>query len=168
VRTRAARFGVSVCHVLTIIPNSPDKALIVEETHDASTLTCELRTRAAVVRLCRCRAEGYMFTTAAKVSMGLQLCAGLAELASLGILHRDIASRNVLVHRMHPIHVKICDFGMAQSSRKTGREETGTAAMQASALVPLRWLPPECLCGVPQWSTASDVWAFGEPVYLFL
>ena len=105
----------------------------------------------------RCRAEGYMFTTAAKVSMGLQVCAALAELASLSILHGDMAARNVLVTRMHPIHVKICDFGLAQ---RVG--EGGTACAPApAALVPLRWLPPECLGADPKWSPASDIWAFG-------
>jgi serine/threonine protein kinase len=106
-----------------------------------------------------------MFTTAAKVSMGLQICAGLAELAALSMLHRDLAARNVLVHRMHPVHVKICDFGMARRAsgggERGGGERGGASAMQASALVPLRWLPPECMCGVPQWSAASDVWALG-------
>ena len=107
----------------------------------------------------RCRAEGYMFTTAAKVSMALQMAAGVAELAGHGLLHRDIAARNVLVHRMHPIHVKICDLGMARHARGGGADGGGGD----NVLVPLRWLPPECLCATPAWSTASDVWALGAP-----
>ena len=63
--------------------------------------------------------------------MGLQICAGLAELAALGMLHRDLAARNVLVHRMHPIHVKICDFGLARRApRPPGAP--GAAAMMDS------------------------------------
>jgi serine/threonine protein kinase len=43
-----------------------------------------------------------------------QIASGLAELAANGVVHRDVASRNILVHRVYPIHVKVCDFGLAR------------------------------------------------------
>lgn len=81
----------------------------------------------------RCHQERFLFTTAAKVAMCQQIAAGLAELSANGVVHRDVAARNILVHRVYPIHVKVCDFGLARREM-----DLPTAS---PALLPLRYAP---------------------------
>jgi serine/threonine protein kinase len=42
-----------------------------------------------------------------KVAMCEQICSAMCELASAGVLHRDLAVRNILVSSMVPVHVKV-------------------------------------------------------------
>ena len=60
-----------------------------------------------------------------------------------GVLHRDLATRNVLVHSLHPdsvaeVWVKVTDFGLA-------REGPAFTSDASDELVPWRWAPPEVI-----------------------
>jgi tetratricopeptide (TPR) repeat protein/tRNA A-37 threonylcarbamoyl transferase component Bud32 len=52
------------------------------------------------------------------VSMGKQVCQGLAEAHSLGVVHRDLKPRNIMIDKGG--NAKIMDFGIARSMREKG------------------------------------------------
>ena len=56
-------------------------------------------------------------------------------LASLGIVHRDLACRNVLVDRKK--NLKISDFGLSR--------ETDLYVCSTQGKLPLRWMSPEAI-----------------------
>ena len=56
-------------------------------------------------------------------------------LASLGIVHRDLACRNVLVGRKK--NLKISDFGLSR--------ETDLYVCSTQGKLPLRWMSPEAI-----------------------
>ena len=67
------------------------------------------------------------------------------QLARLEIVHRDLATRNVLMFRFDAanhlnISAKICDFGLS----RRGALHQGTSTVSASQL-PVRWMAPEVL-----------------------
>ena len=73
-------------------------------------------------------------------------------LSSLGIVHRDLACRNILVGDGKVL--KISDLGM---SRKTDDE---VYVQKTKGRVPLKWMAIESLI-TREFTTASDVWAYG-------
>ena len=52
------------------------------------------------------------------VSIGKQVCDGLAEAHSLGVVHRDLKPQNIMIDKAG--NVKIMDFGIARSVREKG------------------------------------------------
>jgi hypothetical protein len=52
--------------------------------------------------------HGKKLHTRQKLSMCEQICSGMLEIASVGVLHRDLAGRNILVACLDPVHVKVC------------------------------------------------------------
>jgi serine/threonine protein kinase len=71
-----------------------------------------------------------------------------------GIVHRDLALRNLLVDKTGTKYiVKISDFGMARTMNK-GYYKT------ESKTIPVRWCSPESL-QFGKFTIHSDVWAFG-------
>ena len=77
---------------------------------------------------------------------------GLAYLSSLKFIHRDIASRNVLIDS--ELTAKISDFGM---SRETTQKDYYRSH---GGPLPVRWTAPEALED-HKFSEQSDVWSFG-------
>jgi serine/threonine protein kinase/Tfp pilus assembly protein PilF len=57
-------------------------------------------------------------TVGTVLSLGRQVCHGLAEAHSLGVVHRDLKPQNIIIDKGG--NVKIMDFGIARSMREKG------------------------------------------------
>ena len=78
-------------------------------------------------------------------------------MSSLGIVHRDLASRNVLVDDGKVL--KITDFGMSRTT------ETNEIYVQKSkGRVPLKWMAIESIVA-REFTTFSDVWSYGVTLW---
>ena len=99
-----------------------------------------------------------------------QVCGALLAVAAAGVVHRDVAARNVLVAALPPaapLSVKLADFGLAIDLDIAAAAAAAAAAVGAGhhvsgkvGTVATRWAAPEGLeRGV--WTEASDVWSFG-------
>ncbi|XP_078580293.1 tyrosine kinase receptor Cad96Ca-like [Branchiostoma floridae x Branchiostoma japonicum] len=75
---------------------------------------------------------------------------GMVFLSSKKILHRDLATRNVLVAADKTC--KVSDFGISRE----GEEYERTAHVR----LPIRWMAPESLFQM-MYTSKSDVWSFG-------
>ena len=72
-------------------------------------------------------------------------------LSSLGIVHRDLACRNILVDEGKVL--KITDFGLS-------RETDEIYVQKRTGRVPLKWMAIESIIA-REFTSASDVWSFG-------
>ena len=72
-------------------------------------------------------------------------------LSSLGIVHRDLACRNILVDEGKVL--KITDFGMS-------RETDEIYVQKRTGRVPLKWMAIESIIA-REFTSASDVWSYG-------
>ncbi|CAH1272718.1 FGFR2 [Branchiostoma lanceolatum] len=88
-------------------------------------------------------------------NMMVEVCCGLEHLASMKLVHRDIAARNILICGKGT--AKIADFGLARDMYALGyhRQDGGTD------LLPLKWMAPEGLKNEARFTHKSDVWSFG-------
>ena len=77
-------------------------------------------------------------------------------LASLKYIHRDLATRNILVGQ--DFKVKIADFGMSQRLYSSFYYR-----IKGKAVLPIRWMSSECFYG--RFSEKSDAWAFGVTMW---
>jgi len=85
-----------------------------------------------------------------KVIKGTAL--GMLHLHKNGLIHRDIATRNILLNAaMEP---KISDFGLSRFLENKDAHQTFSSAL------PVRWMAPECMEN-RTFTTASDVYAWG-------
>ena len=76
----------------------------------------------------------------------------MSYLASLPYVHKDLALRNCIIS--YDGLVKIADFGLGPVLYPEAYYEMN------DVLYPIRWMPPEALLS-GEFTTASDVWAFG-------
>ena len=84
--------------------------------------------------------------------MAYQIVSGMKYLSSLKYVHRDLATRNILVGKDYV--VKIADFGMSQNLYSAYYFK-----VKGRAILPIRWMAYECFFG--KFSVKTDVWAFG-------
>jgi serine/threonine protein kinase len=92
------------------------------------------------------------------VSLGKDLCSGVAHLHDSGILHCDIATRNLLVTGFDPARLRICDFGLSKSLLP------GQDMLQLhGGQIAVRWCGPEAFTG--QWGYKSDVYSIGVTIW---
>ena len=82
---------------------------------------------------------------------------GLQCIAAIRIVHRDVATRNVLLDAT--MVAKVSDFGLA-----TALQEGGKRYIRADELLALRWCAVEVI-KEGKYSVQSDVWAFGVLAY---
>jgi len=104
--------------------------------------------------------------TANLVEICKGVACGLQSLALQGIIHRDVAARNVLVDAVQ--HVKIADFGLAKRvSTAPGafyKEPISITGKRSGSVYPIRWLAPECATK-KEFTWRSDVYSFGILMY---
>lgn len=93
------------------------------------------------------------------LSIGLQIAKGMAWLADVPCVHRDLACRNVLITKTKI--VRIADFGL--SKKHTNKTYYRTKKSKDTPL-PVRWMPLECIEEF-KFTQKSDVWSFGICLY---
>jgi serine/threonine protein kinase len=84
------------------------------------------------------------------ISFAHQIANGMTFLSDLGIVHRDLACRNILVGENKTL--KISDFGLAR--------ENDIYIKTTDGRLPVRWMAIESITD-RVYTTKSDVWAFG-------
>lgn len=90
------------------------------------------------------------------LSIGKQVCEGLAEAHSLGVIHRDLNSRNILIDKSGT--AKIMDFGLARSTKDVGR--TGLNILIGTP----EYMSPE-QAEAQEIDYRSDIYALGVILY---
>jgi serine/threonine protein kinase len=89
------------------------------------------------------------------IRFAYQIASGMEYLASLKIVHRDLACRNVLIAKDKLL--KITDFGLS-------REVQEVYVKKTRGRLPLKWMAIESITA-REFTTSSDVWAFGVTLY---
>eukprot|EP01118_Nematostelium_gracile_P002130 TRINITY_DN1228_c0_g1_i6.p1 TRINITY_DN1228_c0_g1~~TRINITY_DN1228_c0_g1_i6.p1 ORF type:complete len:328 (+),score=74.12 TRINITY_DN1228_c0_g1_i6:323-1306(+) len=90
-------------------------------------------------------------------SIMLGIARGVLHLHTEGIIHRDLASRNVLLDAS--FNAKVADFGLSRSL-----SDKADSAQTKSDVGPLKWMAPESLRH-KVYSPKSDAWAFGVTLW---
>jgi serine/threonine protein kinase len=93
-----------------------------------------------------------------------QIATGMLALVLKRVVHRDLATRNILVTLepiTHRVVLKICDFGLSRIKNKPGPEQGPYYRPQDDKVCDLPiWASPDANKG--RYSEASDVWSFGN------
>lgn len=98
------------------------------------------------------------FGPARLVGFMIDVAAAMAYLAALRCVHRDLATRNILISASDD--AKVADFGMGRRVSAT----TASYEMVTHRQLPARWMAPEALRkGVA--TTEGDVWSFGVTLW---
>ncbi|XP_062072881.1 non-receptor tyrosine-protein kinase TNK1 isoform X2 [Lepus europaeus] len=87
-----------------------------------------------------------------------QLAAAMTYLGACGLVHRDLATRNLLL--ASPRTIKVADFGLVRPLRGP----RGRYVMGGPRPIPYAWCAPESL-RQGAFSSASDVWMFGVTLW---
>jgi len=94
------------------------------------------------------------------VSISMEIVAGMSFLASHHIIHRDLASRNVLCKKEgERFTVKVGDFGLSRATTSSSDYYKSSGKR-----FPYKWTAPESM-KYSKYSTASDVWSFGVTLW---
>jgi hypothetical protein len=102
------------------------------------------------------RKNGSQLSELVRATLGGDCAEGLGYLHHIGLLHRDVSARNVLVSSER--RAKISDFGMSREV------EEGEYYHSRGGALPVRWSSPEVLEN-RKFSFKSDIWAAGILLY---
>ncbi|KAF6769065.1 hypothetical protein AHF37_12780, partial [Paragonimus kellicotti] len=102
----------------------------------------------------------YQLTVGDLYRIAWGISCGLVYLAESGVIHRDLATRNILISGS--LTPKICDFGLAVrvSANSASTQHESYKILTHQKQLPFRILPPEALCE-HIFYLASDVWEYG-------
>ncbi|XP_075032784.1 tyrosine-protein kinase Srms [Mixophyes fleayi] len=100
--------------------------------------------------------EGSELANADFIHIICQVADGMEYLEKKQVVHRDLATRNVLVGEN--LICKIADFGLARLLKDD------LYSPEHNHSIPIRWTAPEALA-YSKYSTKSDVWSFGIVIY---
>lgn len=129
-------------NVIQLFGICPDPIYIVTEFMEKGSLLAQLLDRTK------------SFKTHRIVTIATEIANGMAYLASNNLIHRDLATRNVLISKTNKI--KIADFGLArivlEDEEYVSRVKGGGGSV--------RWMPPEALVSA-KFTIKTDVWSFG-------
>ncbi len=94
------------------------------------------------------------------VTIAVQICAGLAQAHSAGIIHRDIKPSNLMITHRQPntAQAKILDFGVARSPDSTRLTQTRGVVGTAT------YMSPEQAQGL-EVDQRTDLWSLGVCLY---
>ncbi|KAF0882637.1 ROR2 kinase, partial [Crocuta crocuta] len=87
------------------------------------------------------------------VHVAAQIASGMEYLSSHHVVHKDLATRNVLVY--DKLNVKISDLGLFREVYSADYYK-----LMGSALLPIRWMSPEAIV-YGKFSVDSDIWSYG-------
>ena len=82
----------------------------------------------------------------------------MAELHRIGIVHSDLAARNVILDKW--LQAKIGAFGLARQGGEYTVETKNDDGTSKKLMLPWKWVAPE-IVRYKVFSQASDSWAFG-------
>ncbi|PRP78217.1 serine/threonine-protein kinase CTR1-like [Planoprotostelium fungivorum] len=102
--------------------------------------------------------EGDLFNFLKKNRVDVAL--GLLHLHQEKIIHRDLATRNILLSS--DLVCKVSDFGLSRE-----QQEGVDVSKTTSTVGPLKWMAPEAIRS-QQYSTQSDVYSFGIVIWEIL
>jgi serine/threonine protein kinase len=135
-------------NVIGMLGVAPDPFMIVLEFANLGSVRGFLR---------KCVKADIEISTQQHLGVVRDVACGMAFLATHGIVHRDIAARNVLATSEPESDIivpKVSDFGL---SRKI--EDAATEHLSASSVGPAKWMAIESLKKGAS-SEKSDVWSF--------
>jgi serine/threonine-protein kinase len=95
-------------------------------------------------------------TVETTVSIGIQICEGLAEAHRLGVVHRDLKPSNIMIDKEG--NARIMDFGIARSLK--GKGITGPGVMIGTP----EYMSPEQVEG-KEIDQRTDIYSFGVIIY---
>ncbi|PRP84098.1 hypothetical protein PROFUN_04089 [Planoprotostelium fungivorum] len=89
-----------------------------------------------------------------------EIALGMQHLHKEKIIHRDLATRNILLNRH--CEAKVADFGLSRE-----QENTDEAGQTHSFVGPVKWMSPEAIRD-RKYSTKSDVFSYGVVMWEIL
>jgi len=152
-----ASFGKEANTLCKIIhPNTVQfLGVYYDEINDSRYIVTEYIKRGCLLNVLRDEREN--LTVLDLLYMCYSACKGLSYLEKNGVIHRDIALRNLLVYLSDNKYiVKVSDFGL---SRICAAYEANSATK-----FPIKWTAPEVLNGAIN-TSKNDVWGFGVAMW---